>query len=227
MKKLFVTINLGGLPGAKYDIDSSWIRHIHTNQVDWWSDEYPWNLDGFFCLQAGDNKNTNQQNKHDAKWLKWNLASMYRHYDVIVYADCNIDVTKNLSTWIDKEFTGEYEMMSILHPTSKSLMDEINLCKQNNRWPEENQKWEKCYKKEYLIEPRKISANGILVFRPTEKVISTFDKVYKEMRFHVSGHNLTRDQVIFPMVSPHENIKIKTLPWSTFSDNVFNIQYPT
>lgn len=207
MKKIFVTINLGGSidDDVPYRIPSRWRKVVFT--------DYPHLYPEFDCIPVIDN---GYSNAVVSKQIKWHLAEMFCEYDIIVYADRNIAVGNLDNQIADIDFE-KFDMALIKHRLSKSIADEIELCKKTNRWSDEFDEYLKLiyYSGFDICKSVNIYANGIMIFSPTDNVRDIHSRVSWAMKY------ANRDQVIFPIFNSNEEIKIQELNWSTFNNKIF------
>ncbi len=196
-KDLFVTINIGGNPVSQYNFYPTWDCIAYTDVPEL----YPSN---FKCIPV----NSKLPDAIVAKQIKWSLAKNHQEYSNVLYADSAYNVDEINGSNIFDTFSfwhlieTKHNIALIKHPSSKTISDEIQLCKRHQRWNDGYDYWlqQMLFRDVDLITERDMYANGIMYFKPKE-VLSIFKKVYDQIQ------HCQRDQVVFPLVHPNtENI---------------------
>ena len=207
MRKLFVTINLGGYPVSSYDLDESWDLIAYTDSPHLYPE--------FTCIPIS----SIMSNAITSKRIKWALAKNHLEYDVVLYADSPYSINggslicfTQLNLWHENS---NLDMALVHHPLSKSISDEVQLCKNNLRWSTNNEYWlhQMLFRDVDMIGTRNMYANGIMFFKPL-KVQESFKKVFDQMEY------CQRDQVVFPIVNPNTS-NIYTLKWNLYNNSMF------
>ncbi len=205
MRKLFVTINLGGYPVSSYDFDESWDLIAYT--------DYPHLYPDFKCIPVS----SEMSDAVTSKRIKWSLAKNHAEYDMVVYADALYSVNGSREFIINVLKSNLHlDMALIKHPMSKSISDEIQLCKNHGRWNTSNEYWlhQMLFRDIDMIGTREMYANGIMFFKPS-KVQETFKNVFEHLE------HCTRDQVVFPIVNPNTS-NIYSLNLNLYNNSMFN-----
>jgi len=209
VKKLIVTVNYGNRPQAPIEVDETWEKIAYTDCPEIYDSS--WTIRGLgYPVVVPD--------KIQSKQVKWLFPKWFMGYDIVVYVDCNIAV-RNLDEYLAKNPIRK-DIALIRHRSSKSISDEIELCKHNNRWDEDCQQWEMCQDPYMIHKKRNMYANGIMLYKPGYKLSWYAELVSKTIPM------CNRDQVLWPYVNDQELVKVQGLEWDTFNNNTFNIQYP-